>query len=127
MKVLLLEEETWARMSAVLASSDVGWALLGELEREIPLPPDRSLIECARNGDEPPAAVTRARDARLAGVEAARVTRDHVAELVGHCYGAGVGPAVLARWFGLMPRRVYEILDLTKAKRRGHRKAKAKS
>jgi hypothetical protein len=127
MKVLLLEEETWRRMTDVLATTDAGWALLGELEQEIPVPPDRALIECARNGDEPPAAVAHARDARLAGVEAARVTRDHVAELVRHCYGAGVGPAVLSRWFGLMPRRVYEILDLTTTKRRGHRRAKAKS
>jgi hypothetical protein len=111
--ILLLTDETWVQLQAVLRSSPTGEELWRDLTGKPKLPSDRELIRLAREGAEPPPAIARVRDARNAGVEAAAQTREELARMVRHVHAAGVPGTALARWFGLNTSRIYEILSTT--------------
>lgn len=111
MKTLILSDETFEQMERALGESARGRAVLDAFDHPPELPSDRELLALSRVPDaEPPEAVARARDARVAGIQAAEDTRLALNELLIHCYGAGVRQVVLARWFGLKATRVSEIL-----------------
>jgi hypothetical protein len=101
----------WARLALALDATPVGRDLLDEFGTPPELPSDRELVALARTGGDPPERVQLARQYRDAGRQAAIDTRESMEELLIHCYEAGVRVAVLARWFGLKPTRVYEILE----------------
>jgi hypothetical protein len=103
MKTLILSDENYA---AILALPGVAAAL----SREAPkLPSDRELVAMSRNGKVPEAFV-RAADYRDAGRQAAEDTRLALEDLIRSAHAAGVGPAALARWARLRPRRIYEVI-----------------
>jgi hypothetical protein len=112
MKTLVMTDERWAQLVLALDATPTGHTLLDEFGRAPELPSDRELVALARNGGDPPAAIALAKAYRDAGRQAATDTRLQLEELVKDAHAAGVGPAQLARWFGLKPTRVYEILDL---------------
>ena len=114
MKTLILQDDLFDRLMDVLGESEAGKDLIEIFARRPALPPDRELVAMARDGSDPPEAVARARDYRDAGRRAAADTRETLEELLLHCHGAGVGPAVLMRWFGLNSMRTYEILRKAK-------------
>jgi hypothetical protein len=108
---LILTDEVFEKLIAALHETELGLEVVRAFSAKPKLPPDRELVALSREPDaEPPEAVARARDARVAGIQAAEDTRLALNELLLHCYGAGVRPVVLSRWFGLKPTRVYEIL-----------------
>jgi hypothetical protein len=110
MKTLLLQDEVYERLLETLGESEAGKDLIRTFRRKPRLPPDRELVSVSRDGGDPPEAVTRARDYRDAGRQTAIETRETMEDMLRHCYGAGVRPVVLSRWFGLKPTRVYEII-----------------
>ena len=113
MKTLILTDEAYKRLTDALTSSEAGWSVLREFERapEAALPSDRDLIRLARTNGESPAVFERARQYRDAGRQAATDTRLEMERLIRHAHGAGVGPSVLSRWFGLKPTRIWEIVS----------------
>lgn len=111
MKTLILTDETFDQMERALTETARGRSVLAAFDNPPELPSDRELVALSRDADaEPPEAIARARDARVAGIQAAEDTRLAMNDLLLHCHGAGVRPVVLSRWFGLKPTRVYEIL-----------------
>lgn len=111
MKTLILTEDTWATMVLALDATPAGRDLLDRLGGDGPaLPSDRELVRMARSGEDAPDAVILARAQRDAGIQAAADTRDAMRDMIRHCYGAGVRPVVLMRWFGLKSSRLHEIL-----------------
>lgn len=111
MKTLLLQDDVFDQLLETLGESETGRDLIRTFGRKTRLPSDRTLVAMSRNGDDPPEAIARARDYRDAGRQTAIDTREAMEDMLRHCYGAGVRPAVLSRWFGLKPTRVYEIIS----------------
>lgn len=113
MRTLILSDERFDALTAALAATPEGEAVLASFEAEPPkLPPPAALVALARERDsEPPPAIVLARAHRDAGRQAAADTREHANALLVRCYRAGVGPTTLSRWFGFRPRRVYEIIQ----------------
>jgi hypothetical protein len=104
MKTLILTDETYSKLVALPGASDL-------LHREpTRLEPDRELVQMARGG-EVPLAFERAVAFRDAAREAADDTRRVVEDLILHAHAAGVGPAALARWAQIRPRRIYELME----------------
>lgn len=108
--ILLLTDETWQQMLSALVATDAGRAVADRLHAQPELPGDRELIRMARHGEPAPAAVTRMREQRDAGRDAAESTRKAMNDLLVHVHGAGVPVATIARWFDLKPSRIYEVL-----------------
>lgn len=115
MKTLILQDDVFERMLELLSRTAAGEDLIESFAASPELPSDRELVAMARDGSDPPEAIARSRAFRDAGRQAATDTRESMEKLMLHCHGAGVGPAVLMRWFGLNSARTYEIL----AKARG--------
>jgi hypothetical protein len=114
MKTLILQDEVFERLLELLGESDEGKDLIRSFARGPAMPSDRELVAMARDGSDPPEAVARARAFRDAGRRAAVDTRETMEDVLLHCHGAGVGPAVLMRWFGLNSARTYEVLAKAK-------------
>jgi vacuolar-type H+-ATPase catalytic subunit A/Vma1 len=112
--ILLLSDETWAKLVIVLDQSDEGREIVRELTERPKLPSDRELVRQARVGGPAPAAIARAAARRERAIEASATTRDELASLVRDIHEAGVGVTAIARWTGLRPTRIYEILGQIK-------------
>jgi hypothetical protein len=108
--ILLLSDDTWAKLVKVLHDSEDGLEIVRELSTPPVLPEDRELVRMARAGDPPPPAIERARLRRERAIDASTTTRAELAEMIRHVHGAGVPVVTLSRWFGLRPTRVYEII-----------------
>jgi hypothetical protein len=110
MKTVIMSDERWSEIRTALSLTTSGTMLLASLDKTPELPSDRELVALARSGGDPPEVFARAREYRDAGRQAAADTREALEAHVRHAYGAGVRPAVLARWFGLKPSRIHEIV-----------------
>jgi hypothetical protein len=104
MKTLILTDETYARLTELPGVADLLHVEPTRLE------PDRELVQMSRKGLVP-LAFERAVAFRDAAREAADDTRQVVEDLIVHAHAAGVGPAVLARWAQIRPRRIYELIE----------------
>jgi hypothetical protein len=108
-KTLILNDQTWQKMLDALVDTQLGLEVLSQLDAEPEIPSDRELVAAARS-DETPAIFVRRAAERDAARQAGADTRAALDDLIRHAHAAGVGPAVLSRWSGLRPRRVYEVL-----------------
>jgi hypothetical protein len=74
------------------------------------LPTAEKLHEMARAGAQP-TVFAESRERLAAATDAVAAEREALHTLIRGAYAQGVGPAVLARWSGYDPSRIYQILS----------------
>jgi len=109
MKILIVEDDLYARLVDVLGTTPGGAEIIGELRRRpLKLPAPRTLHQMAKNG-ETPEAFTDTRARMEAAQAALDQTRDRMHALLSEAADVRVKTGALSRWSCYSGRRVYEI------------------